>query len=350
MKGSRQFDLGRNHGAAGSIRMARKMAVLATIAALALASPPVFAQASPDAVSASATSADAVSASDTFAPVAGAADVSAPETFAPAAGAAIVAPDSVYALPPPDDGSLAVPTLSTADLGTDNSGTADSGTGDSGTADSAIEAAPATDGTLGDALPSGAPPIDLASPLGGIAPIAAADGGSTSSSHSGWDRVGDSESDSHSDSDDSGNSVLEVPQAVPTDASPAGGNGQSAQGGDSSPPDEIGSVNDYQDEQDNTVIGVYITPPNGPPVLNPPSSVGTFGAGRASKVPDQPNNGPILLRPGVGGMRPFAGGMNSAIMPTSPMYPRGMPMVQSNRPMVPRNSAPIPGGWWNRAR
>jgi hypothetical protein len=316
MKGKLQFALRRKFGAAGFIRIAPAMFA---IAALALATPPVFAQASLDAVSPSPNSADAATA---------------PDTFAPAAGAAIVAPDSGYALPPPDDGSLAVPSSSPDDARTD---------------DAAIKAAPAADGTPGDVLPGGAPPIDLASPLGGIAPVAAADGGPSPSSHSGWDRVGDSESDSNNDSDDPGNSVLEVPQAVPTDASPAGGNGQAAQGGDSSPPDEIGSVNDYQDQQDNTVIGVYITPSNGPPVLNPPFSVGTFGASQAPRTPVQPNNGPMLPS-GVGGIRPFAGGMNSAIMPTSPMYPRGMPMVQSYGPMVLHNSAPIPGGWWNRAR
>jgi hypothetical protein len=318
MKAKLQFALRRKFGAAGFIRIAPAMFA---IAALALATPPVFAQASLDAVSASAPAADAVSASD---------------TFAPAAGAAIVAPDSGYALPPPDDGSLAVPTLSSGDLGT----------GDSGT-DDAAKAAPAADGTPGDALPGGAPPIDLASPLGGIAPVAAADGGPSPSSHSGWDRVGDSES--YDDSGDSGSQVLELPRAVPPDASPASGNGEAAQDGDSSSADEVGSVDDYQDAQDDSVIGVYIAPPNEPPVLNPPFGVGTFGNQAPANAPVQPNNGPMIPS-GVGGIRPFAGGMNSAIMPTSPMYPRGMPMVQSYGPMVLHNSAPIPGGWWNRAR
>ncbi len=313
-KSKLQFDLRRKFGAAGFIGIAPALVTILVLARTA----PAFAQASLDGVSASATSADAVSASD---------------TFAPAADTTIVAPDGGYALPPPDDGVLADPSSSPDDAGTD---------------DAAIEAAPAADRTPGDALSGGAPPIDPAAPRGGIARVAAADGGPRPSSHSGWDRVGDSES--YDDSDDSGSQVLELPRAVPPDASPAGGNGEAAQDGDSSSPDEVGSADDYQDAQDDSVIGVYITPPNGPPVLNPPFGVGTFGASQApANAPVQPNNGPILPR-GVGGMRPFAGAMNSAIMPTSPMYPRGMPMVQSYRPMVPGNSAPIPGGWWNRAR
>ena len=106
-------------------------------------------------------------------------------------------------------------------------------------------------------------------PLAKVAPIVAAE----------WDRVGDSESNNNSDSGDSGDKVLEVPRALPPDASPASGNGQSAQGGDSSPPDEVGSVDDYQDEQDDGVIGVYIAPPNGPPVLNPPFSTAELRRG-----------------------------------------------------------------------
>jgi hypothetical protein len=320
MKGKLLFNLRRTHDTAGFLRITQAMAAMT---ALALAAP-AFAQAShdaPDAVSASAPATDAVSASATFAPAAGATD-STSDTYAPAAGAAIVAPDSGYALrPPPDDGAPADRTLPIRA---------------SGTGDSATAASPAADGTSGDA-----PLIDPATPmpLARVAPIVAAE----------WDRVGDSESDNNSGSGDSGDKVLEVPRALPPDASPASGNGQSAQGSDSSPPDEVGSVDDYQDEQDDGVIGVYIAPPNGPPVLNPPFSVGTFGNQSPARVPAQPNNGPILP-PGVGGIRPFAGGMNSAIMPTSPMYPRGMPMGQGFSPMVPRYSAPIPGGWWNRAR
>jgi hypothetical protein len=322
MKGKLLFNLRRTHDTAGFLRITQAMTAMT---ALALAAP-AFAQAShdaPDAVSASAPAADVVSASATFAPAAGATDVSTSDTYAPAAGAAIVAPDSGYALPPPDDGAPADPTLPIP-------------IGASGIGDSATAASPAADGTSADA-----PLIDPATPmpLAKVAPIVAAE----------WDRVGDSESNNNSDSGDSGDKVLEVPRALPPDASPASGNGQSAQGGDSLPPDEVGSVDDYQDEQDDGVIGVYIAPPNGPPVLNPPFSVGTFGNQSPARVPAQPNNGPILP-PGVGGIRPFAGGMNSAIMPTSPMFPRGMPMGQGVSPMAPRNSAPIPGGWWNRAR
>jgi len=334
MKGELQFDLRRQLGASGFSRIAHQIAGLAAMATLALAAP-AFAQASGDgydAAAASATTADVTSASARFATAAGSADAGS-DTFAPTAGAAIVAPDSGYALPPPDDGSLAEPASSPGDT----------------SADAATEPAPTPDEAANDALPSSMPPIDLSSPLGGIAPIAVVDGDSSSAPHSGWDRVGDSDSDTGGDGDsaDSGNSVLEVPRAVPSpDASAGNDVSQSAQGGDSAPPDQIGSVDEYQDEQDNP-MAIYISPANGPPLLSPPFAASTFGNHSTANVSIQPGGGPML--PSGVGMRPFMGGMNSAIMPTSPMFPRGM-MVRSYRPTAPRSSAPIPGGWWNRAR
>jgi hypothetical protein len=328
MRGNLQFDLQRDLGARGFSGITDGIAGLAAMAMLALAAP-AFAQASGDgydATAASATTADAASASATYASVAGSADAGS-DTFAPAAGAAIIAPDSGYALPPPDDGSLADPASSP---------------GDAVAADGAIEPDPAVDGAPGDGAPNSLPPIDLSSSLGGIAPVAAADEDSSSGSHSGWDRVGDSESGTGGDGS-AGNSVLEVPQATPSPGSDAS---QAAQGGDSAPPDQVGSVDEYQDEQDY-YWPIYIGPPTGPPLLNPPFAASTFGNHSNANVSAQPGVGPML--PGVGGVRPFAGGMNSAIMPTSPMFPRNM-MVRSYRPTAPRSSAPIPGGWWNRAR
>lgn len=289
MKGKLQIDLRRNLSVRGFVRIAHKIAGLATMATLGLAAP-AFAQASLggyDAAAALATPTDA-------------------------------APDSGYALPPPDDGSLADPASSPGDA----------------SADAAIEPAPAPDEAASDALPSSVPPIDLAASLGGIAPVAAADG----DAGSGWDRVGDSESHTGSDGY-TGNSVLEVPQATPSAGNDAS---QSAQGGDSAPPDQVGSVDEYQDEQDY-YWPIYV----GPPLLNPPFAASTFGNHSTANVSIQSGGRPML--PSGVGMRPFMGGMNSAIMPTSPMFPRGM-MVRSYRPTAPRRSAPIPGGWWNRAR
>lgn len=310
MEGKLRFDLRRNHGLAGIIAFASTIGVLAA-PGLAV---PVFAQTAPAAAATFADSAEPITPS---------------ETSLPADGAEIVAPDKGYALSPPDNGPLTDPSRSTI--------TGDAGEDSSSAADAALAAPPAANETADDA--DGASLIDAATPmpLATIAPIAAAD----------WDRVGDSEGDDASG--DGGNPVLEVPRALPSpDASSGDGGNQSAQGGDSSPADEVGSVDEYQDEQDYPT-GVYITPANGPPVLNPPFAAGTFANQAPAMVPAQPGNG-AMLPFGVGGMRPFARGMNSAIMPTSPMYPRGVPMTRRYSPMVPRGAAPLPGRWWNRAR
>jgi len=330
MKGKLQFDLRRNLGAAGLIKAAHKIPGFAVIAILALAAP-AFAQVSFDAHDSGDVPADVASASPTFAAPTGPGDAGS-DTFAPPAGAAIVAPDSGYALPPPDDGSLADPAASPGDAGTPDAATSaeNPATGEASVADGS---------TAGDALPSSLPPIDLTSPLGGIAPVASADRDSGAASHSGWDRVGDSESDAGSDSD-SGNPVLEVPRAVPSpDASLGNDANQSAQGGDSAPPDQVGSVDEYQNEQDYNPMAIYISPATGPPLLNPPFAASTFGNHSTANVSTQPGVGPMLPS-GIGGVRPFAGGMNSAIMPTSPMFPRGMPM-QSYRPTAPIYAMPM---------
>lgn len=204
------------------------------------------------------------------------------------------APDTGYALPPPDGGPLADP-----------------------------------------AMPNDAAPND-AMPNDGIEPIAAADGGSGgAAARSGWDRIGDV--DTSTASEDPAGKVLELPQVVPpATAQPSDGADQTAQDGASSSPDQVGSVDDYQDAQDSTIIGVYVAPlPTGPWVVNP-YGVGTF---RSNQAPMNPRFLPgfvPMFPPGATAMRPLANGMNAAIVPASPM--------------LPRSSAPIPGGWWNRAR
>jgi hypothetical protein len=169
------------------------------------------------------------------------------------------------------------------------------------------------------------PPADA--PIDGIAPIAAADSPDDSAAaNSGWVRSDDT------DSDDGASKVLEVPQVVdPANAQP--GKDQAAHDGDSSSEDQVGSVDDYQDEYDTEIAGVYIpyipvVPGGSPnpygyrsnPGLNP-----SFGPSYAPFSPAGSN----IARPG-------AAGMNGAIGPTSPMFPH--------------NFAPIPGGWGFHAR
>ena len=327
MKGKVQLDFRRHLGAPASVGIAHKLAGLAVMTALVLAAPPAFAQSSldeRDAVAASADSADATPASDTSAPAADAADDTS-DSFAPAAGSAIVAPDSGYSLPPPNDGSLADPASSPDDSGS-----------------AAIEPAPAADASPGALLPGGGRPLD--------APLAAAAGGSGSAPHSASDRDSDAADNDNTGDGDSGNPVLEVPQVLPSaDASAGNGANQSAQDTDSPPPDQLGSVTDYQDEQDYNPMAMYINPASGPVVLVPPYAASSYGFRPPASLAAQRGAG-SMLPSGMGGIRPLAGGMNSAIMPTSPIYPRTVPMVRSYPPMAVHGSAPIPGGWWNRAR
>jgi hypothetical protein len=181
-----------------------------------------------------------------------------------------------------------------------------------------------------------APPVaaDPPAPIGSVTSTAAAAAASSASDgsaadNSGWVR---------SDDEDSGgppDKVLEVPQVVdPADGQPsAGAGGQAAPNGDSSSPDQVGSVDDYQDEQDGDIGGVYISP----------GALSPFGGGRFRANPGPLNPafgsanarinqfGPNIARPGFNGM-------NTAIGSTSPMFPG------------PRNLSPMPGGWWNRSR
>ncbi len=176
------------------------------------------------------------------------------------------------------------------------------------------------------------PPADA--PIDGVEPLAAAANGSASddpaAEHSGWVRSGDEDSDNGN----SPSKVLEVPQVVdPASAQPSAGAGQAARDGDSSSPDQVGSIDDYQDEDDTGIAGVYIAP-------LPRGSLNPYGVGSFRQAPVNPAflPGYVPINP-TGGMiaRPRTNGMNAAIGPTSPMLPG------------PRSSMPIPGGWWNRA-
>jgi hypothetical protein len=186
----------------------------------------------------------------------------------------------------------------------------------------------------GDAAPSAATdsPADVL--IEGIELIAAADAGSASgdvaADHSDWVRSDDKDSDNGSRPD----KVLEVPQVVdPVNAQASAGGSQGAPGGDASSQDQVGSIDDYQDEGDGDIGSIYIFPG----ALNP-YAVGTF---RAHPGPLNPafKPGYVPINPSGSNLgRPGANGMNTAIGSTSPMLP------------APRNMAPMPGGWWNRAR
>jgi len=196
-------------------------------------------------------------------------------------------------------------------------------------AGSLIEPAPRDDATSKDATPDGASPRPATSsaavrttPSAATKPVTAADHGADNSaaSHSGWDRVGDVYTDTNSE--DRADKVLEVPQVLPpADSQPSDDAEQTAQEGGGETPDQLGSIEDYQDEEESAVMGVY-----GVPVLLAPVGINSFGvsAFRSSQAPFNRNFRPRFV-PGFVPIvpRPGGGGMNSAILPTSPMSPRG---------------------------
>jgi hypothetical protein len=178
----------------------------------------------------------------------------------------------------------------------------------------------------------------------------------------GWDRIdeappNEAPPDPADISSDDGQ-VLELPQvtdpAAATDAQAdnagdanAGATqdaGQQADGSDTGgdsadAPDQVGSIDDYQSQQDGIGAGgVYLMPMamrplgmNPPFGLNPPMSpmmqppyVPRVGMPPGGMLPP----GPVIVQPGVRGYFP----------PTSPMM------------MQPRPLVSMPGGWWTRAR
>jgi hypothetical protein len=191
-----------------------------------------------------------------------------------------------YDLPPPEDGSLIKPAAPV---------------------DPTPDEATPSDATSSAAMPAAAnhSPDD------------------NTAAHSGWDRVGDVYTST--DSDDQPDKVLEVPQALPpANPQPSDDADQIAQeDGSQAPdqtptPDEVGSIEDYEDYQDgidDALIGGY-----GYPIFLG-SGISPLGV-RAFRTPF--NHG---FRPGsqLGFVPtvPRIGGMNSAILPTSPMFPSG---------------------------
>jgi hypothetical protein len=94
-----------------------------------------------------------------------------------------------------------------------------------------------------------------------MTPGAAADNGSDFSVavYSGWDRAGDV--CTNTNTEDRADKVLEVPKVLPpADPQPSDDAEQTAQEGGSQTPDQVGSIDDYQAEEDGAVMGVYGVP------------------------------------------------------------------------------------------
>jgi hypothetical protein len=221
------------------------------------------------------------------------------------------APATDYALPPPG-GSLIEPAMPD---------------------DATTEDATPDEETRSEATSSAAVPTKPSAAVKNR--VTAADNGSArGEAHSGWDRVGDVDADT--DNDDQADKVLEVPQALPSaDPQPSDDSDQTAQENGSQPPDDqdptpdqVGSIEDYEDEEDGALMGAY-----GVPVLIAPVGINPFGV--------SPFNAPLYRRGGFGqGLqrgfvpivpRPFWG-TNSAILPTSPMFPSGSARFSGGTP------------------
>jgi len=116
--------------------------------------------------------------------------------------------------------------------------------------------------------------------------------------------------------------VLELPQTI----DPSGAQGTAADGGDGQPQDQLGSIDDYQDQ--SAASGLAVLPGSAPVRL------GTVPLPRMAGVPVFEGGAgmvpvlPFIARPG--GLGPF---------------PSSSPMLFS-----PRGSAAMPGGWWTRTR
>jgi hypothetical protein len=239
------------------------------------------------------------------------------------------APPTDYAVPPPSDGSLVEPSIpgetTTNDVDSDDDGTA-----------SSDAAAPA--------------PHAAANP---VAP--AASGSAVTAKHSGWNRVSDVDEDTPKG--EQSDKVLEVPQVLPPvnpqpsvdadETAPDGGNDGNQLADQSPPPEQVGSIDDYQDEEESAIVGVFVVPvplgavgisPYGMNVFQPSPFNPGFGTGFV------PGFTPFV--PSTTALRPFGGGMNSAIMPTSPMFPRSR--IFSGGFMAPRGAMHFSGGGFGR--
>lgn len=156
--------------------------------------------------------------------------------------------------------------------------------------------------------------------------------------HSHWRRVGSAYSDADSTSAYSGSDqVLELPQVVDTNPAPSVQNppqqtvdmGQGGLAGGVDAGDQIGSIQNYQDQYD--MAGMYPAPISMGPVIMNPMMARQYGlAPYAYQAFPQPPIGAILPRPQFGGQLPpgpyiTPPGMNtmrSAVLSNSPMWAR----------------------------
>jgi hypothetical protein len=142
-----------------------------------------------------------------------------------------------------------------------------------------------------------------------------------------WDRVEAAEAGSN------GSQVLELPQVDPgqakSDNGTDGGQESSQDGAEAA--DQIGSVDDYENQSAMTSAGVYPVPI--------PAGVGRTGIGAAAV-------------PTATGMRAVTG--PRAMVPAGPIIvrPGGLGPFPATSPMLtpPRGSGAIPGGWWTHTR
>ena len=238
------------------------------------------------------------------------------------------APPTDYAVPPPSDGSLVEPSIP-GDTAADDVDSDDDGTASSNAA------APA--------------------PHAATKPVAPTARGSESTApHSGWNRVSDVDEDTPNS--DQSDKVLEVPQVLPpvnpqpsVDADETAPDGGNQLGDQSPPPEQVGSIDDYQDEEESAIVGVFVVPvPLGAVGISP------YGMNVFQSAPLSPGFGTGFVPgftpfvPSTTAMRPFGGGMNSAIMPTSPMFPRSR--IFSGGFMAPRGAMHFSGGGFGRGR
>jgi hypothetical protein len=221
------------------------------------------------------------------------------------------APATDYALPPPR-GSLIEPAMPD---------------------DPATEDAAPDEETRNDATSSAAGPTQPSAAVKNR--VTTADKGSTrGEAHSGSDQVGDVDTDT--ENDDQADKVLEVPQALPSaDPQLSDDSDQTAQeDSNQSPddqdptPDQVGSIEDYEDEEEGATMGVY-----GVPVLIAPVGINPFGVSAFHAPPHRRDGFGQRFQPGFVPIvpRPFVG-TNSAILPTSPMFPSGSARFSGEMP------------------
>jgi len=139
-----------------------------------------------------------------------------------------------------------------------------------------------------------------------------------------WDRVEAAEAGSN------GSQVLELPQVDPGQAKAGSGSDAAQEGSEdgAEAADQLGNVDDYENQSAMTSVGVYTAP------IPARAGIGTA---------------PVLASPGIR----VAPGI-AAMAPIGPIIvaPGGLGPFPATSPLLtpPRGSGAIPGGWWTRTR